>query len=73
MLAVKETSDAMALDGVILEGVSVHVRRPNVCSPAIAAALIPALERLLSKECRSAIQSRRPVMPWHWMASCLRV
>lgn len=73
MLAVEETSDAMALDGVILEGVSVHVRRPNDCSPAIAAALIPALERLLSKECRSAIQSRRPVMPWHWMASCLRV
>ena len=41
--AVEETSNAMALDGIMFEGVSVRVRRPNDYNPAAAAALGPAV------------------------------
>ena len=37
--AVEETSNAMALDGIMFEGVSVRVRRPNDYNPAAAANL----------------------------------
>ncbi|CAL5222289.1 g4628 [Coccomyxa viridis] len=40
---VEETSNAMALDGIMFEGVSVRVRRPNDYNPAAAAALGPAV------------------------------
>ncbi len=36
---VEETSNAMALDGIMFEGVSVRVRRPNDYNPAAAASL----------------------------------
>ncbi|GFH06919.1 U2 snRNP auxiliary factor large subunit, partial [Haematococcus lacustris] len=39
---VEETSNAMALDGIMFEGVSVRVRRPNDYNPAAAAALGPS-------------------------------
>ena len=39
---VEETSNAMALDGIMFEGVSVRVRRPNDYNPAAAATLGPA-------------------------------
>lgn len=39
---VDETSNAMALDGIMFEGVSVRVRRPNDYNPAAAAGLGPA-------------------------------
>jgi len=39
---VEETSNAMALDGIMFEGVSVRVRRPNDYNPAMAATLGPA-------------------------------
>jgi splicing factor U2AF subunit len=39
---VEETSNAMALDGILFEGVSVRVRRPNDYNPTAAAALGPA-------------------------------
>lgn len=41
--AVEETSNAMALDGIMFEGVSVRVRRPNDYNPAAAAALGPSV------------------------------
>ena len=41
--AVEETSNAMALDGIMFEGVSVRVRRPNDYNPAAAAS--PGLQR----------------------------
>lgn len=40
---VEETSNAMALDGIMFEGVSVRVRRPNDYNPAAAAALGPSV------------------------------
>ena len=43
MPAVEETSNAMALDGIMFEGVSVRVRRPNDYNPAAAAALGPSV------------------------------
>ena len=43
LLAVEETSNAMALDGIMFEGVSVRVRRPNDYNPAAAAALGPSV------------------------------
>lgn len=39
---VEETSNAMALDGIMFEGVSVRVRRPNDYNPAAAAGLGPS-------------------------------
>lgn len=39
---VEETSNAMALDGIMFEGVSVRVRRPNDYNAAAAAALGPS-------------------------------
>lgn len=39
---VEETSNAMALDGIMFEGVSVRVRRPNDYNPTAAAALGPS-------------------------------
>jgi len=39
---VDETSNAMGLDGIMFEGVSVRVRRPNDYNPAAAAGLGPA-------------------------------
>lgn len=42
-VAVEETSNAMALDGIMFEGVSVRVRRPNDYNPAAAAALGPSV------------------------------
>lgn len=39
----EETSNAMALDGIMFEGVSVRVRRPNDYNPAAAAALGPSV------------------------------
>ena len=42
-LAVEETSNAMALDGIMFEGVSVRVRRPNDYNPAAAASLGPSV------------------------------
>lgn len=41
--AVEETSNAMALDGIMFEGVTVRVRRPNDYNPAAAAALGPSV------------------------------
>jgi len=43
MCAVEETSNAMALDGIMFEGVSVRVRRPNDYNPAAASALGPSV------------------------------
>jgi splicing factor U2AF subunit len=40
---VEETSNAMALDGIMFEGVSVRVRRPNDYNPAAASALGPSV------------------------------
>lgn len=40
--SVEETSNAMALDSVLMEGVSLRVRRPNDYQPAIAASLGPS-------------------------------
>ncbi|KAK9789550.1 hypothetical protein WJX73_009409 [Symbiochloris irregularis] len=40
---VEETSNAMALDGIMFEGVTVRVRRPNDYNPAAAAALGPSV------------------------------
>lgn len=40
---VEETSNAMALDGVMFEGVSLRVRRPNDYDPAAAASLGPSV------------------------------
>ncbi|CAL8465202.1 g4737 [Coccomyxa elongata] len=40
---VEETSNAMALDGIMFEGVSVRVRRPNDYNPSAAAALGPSV------------------------------
>ena len=42
-MAVEETSNAMALDGIMFEGVTVRVRRPNDYNPAAAAALGPSV------------------------------
>ncbi|KAF8093328.1 hypothetical protein N665_0384s0015 [Sinapis alba] len=42
MRSVEEASNAMALDGIILEGVPVKVRRPTDYNPALAAALGPS-------------------------------
>lgn len=42
-ITVEETSNAMALDGIMFEGVSVRVRRPNDYNPAAAAALGPSV------------------------------
>jgi splicing factor U2AF subunit len=39
---VEETSNAMALDGIMFEGVSVRVRRPNDYNPAAAVGLGPS-------------------------------
>lgn len=39
----EETSNAMALDGIMFEGVSVRVRRPNDYNPSAAAALGPSV------------------------------
>jgi splicing factor U2AF subunit len=39
---VEETSNAMALDGVLMEGVTLRVRRPNDYNPAVAATLGPS-------------------------------
>eukprot|EP00854_Cymbomonas_tetramitiformis_P012917 gene12917-15266_t len=39
---VEETSNAMALDGIMFEGVSVRVRRPNDYNPAMASTLGPS-------------------------------
>ncbi|XP_075090963.1 splicing factor U2af large subunit B isoform X2 [Nicotiana tabacum] len=41
MRTVEEASNAMALDGVVFEGVSVRVRRPTDYNPSLAAALGP--------------------------------
>ena len=40
--AVEETSNAMALDGIMFEGVSVRVRRPTDYNPSAAAILGPS-------------------------------
>lgn len=40
---VEETSNAMALDGILFEGVTVRVRRPNDYNPTAAAALGPSV------------------------------
>nr|XP_019709732.1 splicing factor U2af large subunit B isoform X2 [Elaeis guineensis]XP_029123528.1 splicing factor U2af large subunit B isoform X2 [Elaeis guineensis] len=42
MRSVEEASNAMALDGIIFEGVSVRVRRPTDYNPSLAAALGPS-------------------------------
>lgn len=42
LYSVEETSNAMALDGIMFEGVAVRVRRPNDYNPAAAALLGPA-------------------------------
>ncbi|KAJ4976791.1 hypothetical protein NE237_001897 [Protea cynaroides] len=42
MRTVEEASNAMALDGIIFEGVSVRVRRPTDYNPSLAAALGPS-------------------------------
>ncbi|GMH05437.1 hypothetical protein Nepgr_007277 [Nepenthes gracilis] len=42
MRSVEEASNAMALDGIMFEGVSVRVRRPTDYNPALAAALGPS-------------------------------
>ena len=41
-VAVEETSNAMALDGIMFEGVSVRVRRPTDYNPVAAAILGPS-------------------------------
>ncbi|XP_074591682.1 uncharacterized protein LOC141847523 [Curcuma longa] len=43
MRSVEEASNAMALDGIIFEGVSVKVRRPTDYNPSLAATLGPGL------------------------------
>ncbi|CAN4084037.1 unnamed protein product [Withania somnifera] len=42
MRTVEEASNAMALDGVVFEGVSVRIRRPTDYNPSLAAALGPS-------------------------------
>ncbi|KAL2620503.1 hypothetical protein R1flu_000708 [Riccia fluitans] len=42
MRTVEEASNAMALDGIIFEGVSVRVRRPSDYNPSMAATLGPS-------------------------------
>ncbi|KAH9314204.1 hypothetical protein KI387_022831 [Taxus chinensis] len=42
MRTVEEASNAMALDGIMFEGVSVRVRRPSDYNPSLAAALGPS-------------------------------
>eukprot|EP00262_Sarcandra_glabra_P000183 TRINITY_DN1026_c0_g3_i1.p1 TRINITY_DN1026_c0_g3~~TRINITY_DN1026_c0_g3_i1.p1 ORF type:complete len:448 (-),score=103.93 TRINITY_DN1026_c0_g3_i1:120-1355(-) len=42
MRTVEEASNAMALDGIMFEGVSVRVRRPTDYNPSLAAALGPS-------------------------------
>ncbi|XP_021902214.1 splicing factor U2af large subunit B-like isoform X2 [Carica papaya] len=42
MRTVEEASNAMALDGIMFEGVAVRVRRPTDYNPALAAALGPS-------------------------------
>ncbi|XP_010430078.1 PREDICTED: splicing factor U2af large subunit B isoform X4 [Camelina sativa] len=42
MRSVEEASNAMALDGIILEGVPVKVRRPTDYNPSLAASLGPS-------------------------------
>ncbi|KAK4271521.1 hypothetical protein QN277_020207 [Acacia crassicarpa] len=42
MRTVEEASNAMALDGIIFEGVAVRVRRPTDYNPSVAAALGPS-------------------------------
>ncbi|CAN8245028.1 unnamed protein product [Cochlearia groenlandica] len=42
MRSVEEASNAMALDGIILEGVPVKLRRPTDYNPSLAAALGPS-------------------------------
>ncbi|XP_068645441.1 splicing factor U2af large subunit A-like isoform X2 [Aristolochia californica] len=42
MRTVEEASNAMALDGILFEGVSVRVRRPTDYNPSLAAALGPS-------------------------------
>lgn len=42
MRTVEEASNAMALDGIIFEGVSVRVRRPTDYNPSVAATLGPS-------------------------------
>lgn len=42
MRSVEEASNAMALDGIIFEGVSVRVRRPTDYNPSLAATLGPS-------------------------------
>ncbi|CAF2040341.1 unnamed protein product, partial [Brassica napus] len=42
MRSVEEASNAMALDGIILEGVPVKVKRPTDYNPSLAAALGPS-------------------------------
>ncbi|KAL5730240.1 hypothetical protein ACHQM5_003086 [Ranunculus cassubicifolius] len=42
MRSVEEASNAMSLDGIIFEGVSVRVRRPTDYNPSLAAALGPS-------------------------------
>lgn len=43
MRSVEEASNAMALDGISFEGVSVRVKRPTDYNPSLAAALGPSL------------------------------
>ncbi|KAH7858351.1 hypothetical protein Vadar_022782 [Vaccinium darrowii] len=42
MRTVEEASNAMSLDGIVFEGVSVRVRRPTDYNPSLAAALGPS-------------------------------
>lgn len=42
MRTVEEASNAMALDGIVFEGVSVRVRRPTDYNPSVAATLGPS-------------------------------
>ncbi|CAH9143729.1 unnamed protein product [Cuscuta epithymum] len=46
MRSVEEASNAMALDGIILEGTQVKVRRPTDYNPSLAAALGPSQPNL---------------------------
>ena len=69
MLAVEETSNAMALDGIMFEGVSVRVRRPNDYNPAAAAALGPAVPNPALN--LSAIGLHPGGMNAVWRRSCL--
>ena len=43
MRTVEEASNAMALDGIMFEGVTVRIRRPADYNPALAAALGPSM------------------------------